>query len=124
MCKCSFGTSPACLQIIPKIPILVCGLPVGTITDIIPMVNVMPFGMCMTITNPTVAAATAAATAAALGVFTLTPMPCVPVITAPWIPTKPTVITPAGPVLEQGNQCCCAWGGIIVITFPGQITIG
>ena len=51
--------------------------------DVAPMVNVPPFGMCQLISNPMVAAATAAA----LGVFT--PMPCVPVPAGTWIPGNP-----------------------------------
>ncbi|MDR2598598.1 MAG: DUF4280 domain-containing protein [Holosporales bacterium] len=124
MCQCSFGTAPSSLVIIPKPPIvMMAGMPVGTIVDIVPMLNIMPFGMCTTVTNPTVASATAAATAAALGVFTLTPMPCIPVIPAPWITTKLTVMLPQGPVLSHDAKCICAWGGNISIISPGQVIV-
>ena len=51
-----------------------------------PFVNILPFGMCMSLANPMVAAATAAALGA------LTPMPCIPVTPAPWVPGSPTVL--------------------------------
>ncbi|MDR1233898.1 MAG: DUF4280 domain-containing protein, partial [Holosporales bacterium] len=97
ICQCSFGTNPSNLQVIPKIPVDASGLPVATIMDFIPILNILSFGMCTTVSNPAVAAATAAATAAALGVFTLTPMACIPAVASPWIPTTPTIILPTGP---------------------------
>jgi len=69
----------------------------------------------MSIANPTVAAATAAA----LGV--LTPMPCIPV-TMPWTPGSPTVMIGGMPALNNTSMCTCAWGGMIQIGFPGQVT--
>jgi hypothetical protein len=76
----------------------------------------MPFGMCTTLSNPTVASATSAA----LGV--LTPMPCIPVTTAPWTPGSPTVHIANMPALNSTSQCMCNWGGVITITVPGQVT--
>ena len=76
---CSFGLAPATLSVLPPRPI-VEGKPAATITDIAPGVNIPPFGMCTSLVNPMVAAATAAA----LGV--LTPMPCVPMPVGPWKP--------------------------------------
>ena len=54
--------------------------------DDIPMTNIMPFGMCQSLGESEVAAATTAA----LGV--LTPMPCIPNTPAPWVPGAPTVM--------------------------------
>ncbi len=67
--KCSFGIAPSAFNALPVSRVMINGRPAGVMTDIIPAVNIPPFGMCQTITNPTVAAATAAA----MGV--LTPMP-------------------------------------------------
>ena len=77
--QCSFGMMPATLTSLPSSRVVIEGRPAATTTDFAPMVNVTPFGMCSSLANPTVAAATTAA----LGV--LTPMPCVPV-TTPWKP--------------------------------------
>lgn len=90
---------------------------VATIMDYVPFVNIMPFGMCSSILNPTVAAATAAA----LGV--LTPMPCTPVIPAPWAPGSPTLIVGSAPALNQTSKVMCAYAGVIQILNPGQATI-
>jgi hypothetical protein len=117
LCKCSFGVAPSPLNILPKLPIFICGLPVAVITDFVPMVNISPFGVCSSPSNPTVASATAAA----LGV--LTPMPCVPAVVAPWIPSKPMIITPVGPAVCGGDSCMCMWGGLITIAFPGQAVV-
>lgn len=71
MCTCSFGMAPSTLMVTPEKK-TVSSMPVATIMDHVPMKNVMPFGMCQSMANPAVAAATAAA----FGV--LTPMPCIP----------------------------------------------
>jgi uncharacterized Zn-binding protein involved in type VI secretion len=111
---CSFGAAPATLNVIPSSRVMVEGKPAATITDCAPMVNVPPFGMCTSLANPTVAAATAAA----LGV--LTPMPCVPV-TTPWAPGAPRTLIGGRPALTAGSSCTCAWGGMIQLTFPGTV---
>ncbi len=89
-------------------------MPVATVNDIIPMVNVAPFGMCQTQANPEVAAATAAA----MGV--LTPMPCIPVITGPWSPGASLTTVLGVAALSSDSKCSCAWTGNISITDPGS----
>ena len=79
-------------------------------------VNILPFGMCSSMANPAVAAATAAA----LGV--LTPMPCIPVTIAPWMPGSPTILVGGMPALTAQSKLMCNWGGVIQIVFPGQVT--
>ena len=67
----------------------------ATIMDYAPLVNILPFGMCSSLANPSVASATAAA----LGV--LTPMPCIPVIPAPWVPGRTDSLALQFPDFEQ-----------------------
>lgn len=114
--KCSFGVVPSTLMVLPKNRVMT-SMPIANIMDNIPMVNILPFGMCTSISNPTVAAATAAA----LGV--LTPMPCVPVIPAPWAPGATTVLVANMPALNNSSKCLCAWGGVIQINMAGQMNI-
>lgn len=114
---CSFGLAPAVLIVLPKGRVMAGGLPAATIMDNIPIVNIPPFGMCNTLSNPTVASATAAA----LGV--LTPMPCVPVVPAPWTPGSPTVTIGYLPSLANTSKCFCAWGGVIQVVMPAQMTV-
>ena len=112
--KCSMGLAPSTLVVLP-VPMLIVGYqPAANIMDNKPLVNILPFGMCQSPSNPTVAAATAAA----FGV--LTPMPCVPVTAAPWMPGAPTVLIANLPALNDCSKCMCTWGGVIEITNPGQ----
>lgn len=112
---CTFGVAPSTLNVLPLARTTHGEMPVATIMDAIPLVNIPPFGMCTTLSNPTVAAATAAA----LGV--LTPMPCIPVTEA-WIPQSPQVLVAEKPVLVAGSQCMCNWGGVITVTPTGPPT--
>jgi len=116
MLQCSFGVAPSSLVVLPVSRVLT-QTPAANIMDHAPLVNVMPFGMCSSIANPTVAAATAAA----LGV--LTPMPCVPLTPAPWVTGSPTVMVGGMPALNNSSKLMCAWGGVIQIAFPGQATV-
>lgn len=111
MLQCSFGVAPVALVTINP-TVLVEGKPAATATDAAPLVNIPPFGMCTTLSNPTVAAATSAA----LGV--LTPMPCIPV-TTPWVPPVPTTLIGGKPAINLTAKCMCSWGGVIQITNPG-----
>jgi hypothetical protein len=114
MMTCSFGAAPATLNVLPD-KMVMSTTPAANIMDHKPNVNIMPFGMCMSMANPQVASATAAAQ----GV--LTPQPCIPVTTAPWAPGSPMVLIKNQPALNETSKCMCNWGGVITITNPGQV---
>ncbi len=116
MMQCTFGMAPSSLVVLPTNKVLT-NVPDANIMDHIPMTNIMPFGMCNSPSNPTVAAATAAA----LGV--LTPMPCIPNTPAPWVPGAATVLLGNAPTLDNVSQLMCVWGGVITFTDPGEETI-
>ena len=112
--QCTFGAAPSTLVVLPANRRLTNNQPAANIMDYVPMMNIMPFGMCMSPTNPQVAAATAAA----LGV--LTPQPCIPMTSAPWTPGSPTVMLANQPALNDTSMCMCNWAGVITIVNPGQ----
>ena len=112
---CTVGAAPSVFNATPR-PVQTSMMTAGVITDNIPIANVPPFGVCMSLANPSVAAATAAA----FGV--LTPMPCMPVLPAPWVPGAPTVLITNIPALDDTCKLMCAWAGVIAITFAGQVT--
>jgi hypothetical protein len=116
---CTFAMPPgmATLTVLPARRVNAGSQPAATIMDHAPFVNIASFGMCMSPSNPQVVAATAAA----LGVPT--PQPCLPVIPAPWAPGSPTVLIGGVPALTNTSQCMCAWGGLITVTMPGQVSV-
>lgn len=114
--QCSFGAAPSTLMVLPINRVL-SGTPTANIMDGKPLLNVMPFGTCMSIANPMVAAATAAA----LGV--LTPMPCIPMTPAPWVPGVPTTLIGNMPALGMDSKLTCMWGGMIQIVAPGEFQV-
>ncbi len=116
MLTCAFGVAPATLTVI-RPTINIAGQPAATIMDFAPNTNIAPFGMCTTLSNPQVASATSAAS----GV--LTPQPCMPVTTSPWTPGSSTMMIENNPALTDSSTCMCAWGGMITITQPGQVTV-
>lgn len=110
------GLAPGSLMVLPMSRVAASGQPVANILDSKPFVNIGSFSMCMSLANPTVAAATAAA----LGV--LTPMPCTPMTAAPWVPGSPTVMSGPAPALTNTSTCVCSYGGVIQVSFAGQVT--
>jgi hypothetical protein len=115
--QCSFGLAPSSLVVLPVNRVTTGEVPDANIMDHVPMVNIMPFGMCTSLANPTVAAATSAA----LGV--LTPTPCVPNTPSPWVSGAPTVLLANQPSLDNTHKLMCVWGGVIQFVTPGQLTV-
>ncbi|PAU65859.1 hypothetical protein BZL41_04855 [Pseudomonas sp. PIC25] len=113
--QCSFGAAPATLNVLPVNRTLIGGMPAANIMDYIPLVNITTFGMCQSLANPTVAAATAAAMGA------LTPMPCIPATATPWIPGAPTLLLGNMPALDANSSLMCTWAGVIKVVYPGQV---
>lgn len=116
LCMCTFGMMPTPLNIMP-LNMVTGATPLGSITDFAPFVNVVPFGMCMSLLNPT----TAALTAAAFGV--LTPGPCIPTPVSPWVPGCMKVMMKCGPALDSTSKLMCAYGGCISIISPGCFNV-
>ncbi len=113
---CTFGVAPSTLSILPVSRVFT-NTPAGNISDYVPLLNIPTFGACTSLSNPTVSAATSAA----LGV--LTPMPCIPVTAAPWVPGSTTVMNGSMPALDNACTLNCSWGGVIQILYPGQTTL-
>jgi len=110
---CSFGAASSNLRVLPENRDA-SEMPLATIMDNVAILNIFPFGMCSSMANPTVAAATAAA----LG--RLTPMPCVPVIAGPWVPGNQEVLIGGYPSLDVKSKLMCAWAGTITVQCTGE----
>ena len=113
---CNFGATSSSMVVQPMNKVNTNNVPAANIMDHKSMSNIMPFGVCSSIANPTVAAATASA----MGV--LIPMPCIPKTPSPWVTGSPTVILANHPALNNTSTLKCDWGGEIKIVNPGQIT--
>jgi len=113
---CTFGAAPSTFQTLPINKVMV-NMPAANIVDNIPLLNVLPFGTCISVANPIVAAAMA------IPPFVLKPMPCIPMTVAPWIVGKPTILIGNMPALSNDSKLMCMWGGCISINFAGQTTV-
>ncbi len=115
--QCTFGDVPSPLRITSQQKVIIGGQVAAAIDDASGMANVGPYGMCKSLLNPAVAAATAAA----LGV--LTPQPCVPAPAGTWIPTHPAISVSGKPCLTIDCKMMCSYGGTISIVAPNQMTV-
>ena len=115
-CMCTMGVAPCTLTVTSQMKEIAGGKPVATIMDS-NLANMPSFGMCNSMANPAVAAATAAK----LGVFT--PAPCARIPAGPWIPKAVTKLVANKPVLSMSCTCICPYGGMIKIMNPGQMKV-
>lgn len=118
MLTCTMGTVPSPFVSLPQPGrVLHLGaLPVGVITDTVPMLNISSFAMCNAPANPTVIAATTAA----MGVPT--PGACVPVPATPWAPASVNEFCNGVPKAMITSKCQCAYGGTIAPVAPTDPT--
>ena len=115
--KCSEGLAPGTLMVLPVNRVMTTSQPAATIMDNIPMMNIMPFGMCKSNSNPMVIAATSAA------MGTPTPAPCIPMTTVgPWSPGATDVLINNIPALDKSSTLKCMWAGTIEVQDAGQTT--
>ena len=113
LCTCSFGTIPCVLPVSSQQTVQTVNMLQATIMD-----NKLPtFGLCSSLANPTVASATAAAMGA------LTPMPCIPMTPALWVPGAPTVLVCGKPLLNNSSKLMCSYGGVIQVTMTPAMTV-
>jgi hypothetical protein len=105
MMMCAAGTAPMPLSVTSNVTVTIDGLPIATIMDMAPEVNIPSFGTCNILT------------AAALGV----PTPCVPAPVGPWMPGSVVQTINELPVLTMPATCQCGIGGVITVTEPGQV---
>lgn len=111
---CSMGTGNAMLVVLPERRILLDGQPQANIMDHKSMTNIPSFGLCTSLANPVVAAATAAHHGC------LTPMPCVPNTSSPWQKGHEKLLLKNFPALCMDDKLSCAWAGTITIADCGQ----
>ncbi|AKT43724.1 DUF4280 domain-containing protein [Chondromyces crocatus] len=111
--RCNQGSTPGRLSVATPHGVAGQKRQAATVDDHRPNLHVASFGMCRSMSNPQVSAATSAAN----GV--LTPQPCVPATPAPWQSGHRHVRLVRGVALTDDATCACQWGGTIEIADPG-----
>lgn len=112
--KCSFGDKESNFKVPMTHDVYINDKSQGNIMDFKPNVNIMPFGMCSSLANPTVAAATAA------NYGRLQKMPCIPVTVSPWLNGKTDFLISKFPALLNTSKLMCMWCGVISVVDDGQ----
>lgn len=113
---CDQGDQQSELRVSSDRQVEIDGKAQATVVDSMPNKNIMPFGKCKSMRNPTVAAATAA------NQGRLKPMPCVPAVIPPWKGGKNDVQIKGAAVLIESSFIFCQWGGQIKVEKTGQAT--
>lgn len=117
MIRCSQGIAPVPLVVLPVGRVLAQRTPMATVNDMIPLVNIPPFGMCNSAANPAVVAARAAAFGSPV------PGPCVPVTTGPWSKGAKKVKVGGVAALTKDSTCKCAWNGEISVVSSNAVRV-
>jgi len=106
--KCTEGDASSVLSIASIKKVLVNEQPIALISDTKPGINIKPFGQCKSMTNPTVAAATAA------NKGKLKKMPCVPNTVGTWSEGLSYLLVGEA-IVSDKSTCKCAYAGTISI---------
>lgn len=112
---CSMGMIPVPLTFINPMVLGGGALPSGCILDMVPYMNIPPFGLCRSLLNPI--------TAALSWWGGLTPGPCIFAPLGTWLPIKPNIVGSVAPVLTSDCKLMCAFAGCIQINIPSQFTV-
>lgn len=109
MIKCSFSVAPGTYLSV-RATTLVGNMPSSNISDSKFMINIVPFGGCLNVTNPFFKPP-----------FIVPPLPCIPTL-SPFIPTQPTVLLENMPVTTEKSKAMCTFapGGVVSFITPGQ----
>jgi hypothetical protein len=97
--ECSLGTAPSTMTVLPLHRMLTNGEPAANIGDHVPLLNILPFGVCQ-----------------------LTRLPCVPATPAPWVAGAPSAILDKLPLLNDSSILNCVLGGVIEVVDADQST--
>jgi hypothetical protein len=104
--KCSMGDKGV-VNVLPVNMVFCDNKAVGNIMDHKPFVNIPSLGMCKSLANPMVAAATAANNGR------LQKMPCIPNTTMPWLLGKMNTLVGGQPAIIDSSKLMCMWCGVI-----------
>lgn len=102
MQMCPLGVAPTSHIILPVNMVLGPSGPIANMNDKIPLVNLLPHGVC-NVTAPV-------------------PLPCIPAVAAPFIPV-PTVMIGSAFASKFSETGFCAKGGAINAIAPGQFQV-
>lgn len=112
--KCSFGDKESTFQVPMNHRAFIAGKPQGNIMDFKPTINIQSFGLCSSLANPVVAAATAA------NHGRLKKMSCVPATVTPWMNGKVDCLVGGEPAIMNNSTLICRWCGKIEVQEDGQ----
>jgi len=100
---------------------------VANIMDSIAVLNIVSFGLCSSINNPAVAAATTADIPpgadreTGTGTNRVVPQPCLPLTVGSWSPGAAHRLANGLPALTDTCTLKCAFGGTIGVKNPGSV---
>lgn len=115
--QCSFGLAPSNLAVTSQTAVLADGKPAATIQDTQFPVNIPPFGMCNSPSNPVYVAANSKPGPP-------NPVACTFAPVGSWMPGNPSITLGGKPALCTGSTVNCGQGmGTITIINPGQTKV-
>ncbi len=114
---CTFGMAPSSLVVLPTNKVFTDMVPDANIMDHIPMTNIMPFGMCMSPSNPRSPPRLPRRWACSL------PCPAFRQRPRRGLRARRTVLLGNMPTLDNVSELMCMWGGVITFVTPGEMTV-